>query len=188
MSVTSVHSGGNLTSPPDDSCGKNETAAHLCPNGPRSAEPNAPPAAGPSFATRRDGSAPLPVRVLIADDYADAGRSLALVLSIAGIEIALAMDGEEALDCANAWHPHICVLDLVMPKLDGRDIARRIREQVWSTRPLLIALTGRTTAQDRRGALEAGFDHYMTKPADPATLVRIIQGYMGSNSVSDSCI
>jgi CheY-like chemotaxis protein len=147
-------------------------------------------ATGPTLATRRryDGGSTLPIRVLIADDYADAGRSLALVLAIAGVETAIAMDGEEALQCATTWHPHICVLDLVMPKFDGCEIARRIREQVWSTRPLLIALTGRTTAQDRRSALEAGFDHYITKPADPESLVRIIQDYMDASSVSDQGI
>jgi CheY-like chemotaxis protein len=128
------------------------------------------------------------VRVLIADDYADAAKSLALVLASAGIETASVMDGEEALACANTWHPHICVLDMLMPKLDGREIARRIRAQAWSRRPLLIALTGRTTAEDRRSALEAGFDGYMTKPADPATIVHIIQSYMGSSSVSRSCM
>jgi DNA-binding response OmpR family regulator len=121
---------------------------------------------------------------LIADDYTDAGKSLALVLSLEGMETAIAMDGEEALVRAESWQPHICVLDLLMPKLDGRDLARRIREQVWSTRPLLIALTGRTTAEDRRSAMEAGFDHYMTKPTDPANLVRIVQAYRDSARAS----
>lgn len=124
------------------------------------------------------------LRVLIADDYTDAGRSLALVLSMAGVETAIAMDGEEALVRAKIWQPHICVLDLLMPKLDGRELARRIREQAWSTRPLLIALTGCTTAEDRRSAMEAGFDHYMTKPTDPANLVRVVQAYRDSACAS----
>jgi CheY-like chemotaxis protein len=94
------------------------------------------------------------------------------------------MDGEEALALAEIWRPHICVLDLLMPKLDGLEVARRIRDHGWVARPLLIAMTGRTTAQDKRSALEAGFDHYMTKPADPATIVRIIQSYTSSDNVS----
>jgi two-component system CheB/CheR fusion protein len=116
-------------------------------------------------------------RVLIADDYADAAKSLALVLSIAGIEAVIAMDGEEALECAHRWRPHVCVLDMLMPKVDGREVARRIRAQDWGERTLLIALTGRTTAEDRLSATAAGFDQYITKPANPATLVRIIQSY-----------
>jgi DNA-binding response OmpR family regulator len=118
-----------------------------------------------------------PLRVLIADDYADAAKSLALVLAIAGIEAEIAMDGEQALARATEWRPHVCVLDMVMPKLDGREIARYIRAQEWGERPLLIALTGRTTAEDRLSARDAGFDHYITKPANPETLVRIIRNY-----------
>jgi two-component system CheB/CheR fusion protein len=123
-----------------------------------------------------------PLRVLIADDYADAAKSLALVLSLAGLEPEIAMDGEAALARATEWHPQVCVLDMLMPKLDGREVARRIRAQCWSERPLLIALTGRTTAEDRLSAREAGFDHYLTKPANPTTLVRIMQRYRAANA------
>lgn len=119
-----------------------------------------------------------PVRVLIADDYVDAAESLAMLLSNAGVETEIAMDGEQALARANSWHPHVCVLDIEMPRLDGREIARRIREQSWVERPLLIALTGWTAEQDRLSALEAGFDHYITKPVEPVMLVRIIQHYL----------
>jgi CheY-like chemotaxis protein len=122
--------------------------------------------------------------VLIADDYADAAKSLALVLSVAGVETSIAMDGEEALALAEVWHPHICVLDLLMPKLDGLEVARRLLAGGRTARPLLIAMTGRTTAQDKRSALEAGFDHYMTKPADPATIVRLIQSFTSGTDVS----
>jgi len=138
----------------------------------------------PALPARRRGSSPVITRVLIADDYADAAKSLALVLSIAGVETIIAMDGEEALAVAESWQPRICVLDLLMPKLDGLQVARRIRERVSSARPLLIAMTGRTTAQDKRSALEAGFDHYMMKPADPATIVRLIQSYISSDDIS----
>ena len=120
----------------------------------------------------------LPLRVLIADDYADAAESLAMLLSNAGIETEVALDGEQALSRASKWRPHICVLDLEMPKLDGGEIARRIREQSWVERPLLIALTGWTAPQDRRSALEAGFDHFIMKPVDPVKLMRIIQNHL----------
>jgi DNA-binding response OmpR family regulator len=122
----------------------------------------------------------LAVRVLIADDYADTAESLAMLLTIAEFETEVALDGEEALARASAWHPHVCVLDLEMPKVDGREIARRIRQQEWSERPLLIALSGWTSLRDQRGALDAGFDHYIPKPVDPAILVGLVRGY-GAN-------
>jgi CheY-like chemotaxis protein len=141
----------------------------------------------PALAPRRRTSASsIAPRVLIADDYVDAAKSLALVLSIAGLQTDIAMDGAAALARAELWNPHVCVLDLLMPKLDGLEIARRIRARGWITRPLLLALTGRTTAQDKRDALEAGFDHYLTKPADPATIVRIIESYVSGDGVARS--
>ena len=117
-------------------------------------------------------------RVLIADDYPDAAESLALLLRSAGVEAEVATDGEHALAHASRWRPQVCVLDIKMPKLDGCEIARRIRAQCWSERPLLIALTGWTVARDRGEALAAGFDHWIYKPVDPARLVGIIQHHL----------
>ena len=120
--------------------------------------------------------------MLIADDYVDAAESLAMLLSRAGIETRVAVEGEQALTRAYGWRPHVCVLDIEMPGLDGNEIARRIRRQQWRERPLLIALTGWTSAQDRARALDAGFDQYLTKPVEPAKLVRIIQSYFGGSA------
>jgi two-component system CheB/CheR fusion protein len=72
------------------------------------------------------------------------------------------------------------VLDLLMPGLDGRDVARRIRAQSWNKRPLLIALTGWTGERERSSALEAGFDDYVMKPVEPAWLVHRIEAYCHS--------
>lgn len=130
----------------------------------------------PSGGTRR------PLRVLIADDYVDAAESLSMLLSCVGIETQVALDGEEALARARSWHPHVCVLDLGMPRLDGRDLARRIRAEPWAGEALLIALTGWTTPQARRSALDAGFDHYVPKPADPAKLVRLIENFLAGKT------
>jgi CheY-like chemotaxis protein len=118
------------------------------------------------------------MKVLIADDYADAAESLGMFLSTTGAQIEIAMDGEAALARALEWQPHVCVLDLEMPRRDGRDVARQIRERCGAPRPLLIALTGWTTNEDRQSAVAAGFDHYLTKPLHPAELVRIIQNHL----------
>ena len=146
---------------------------------------NEPSPLAPPLHTFRPGTRAikLPLRVLVAHDYVGAAESLALGLSIKGVTTHVAVDGAEALACANRWRPHTCVLDNGMRKDDGCEIARRIREQKWIERPLLIALTGWTTEQNRRSAFEVGFDHYMTKPADPMTLVRILQSFLDSDRI-----
>jgi CheY-like chemotaxis protein len=123
-----------------------------------------------------------PLRVLIADDYVDSAQSLAILLSDAGACTEIAMDGEQALMCASSWRPHVCVLDIGMPALDGCALARRIREQCWGERPLLIALSGWTRPEHRRTALEAGFDHYITKPVEALKLARIIQTHFADSA------
>ncbi|HEY1282994.1 MAG TPA: response regulator [Steroidobacteraceae bacterium] len=163
-------------------------------------EPGGPPGTAPPGRTRREGEVlvhgivvhppqaraelglmrGMPLRILIADDYVDAAESLALLLSRSGIETQVAVEGEQALLRANGWRPHVCILDIEMPGLDGKEIARRIRAQNWRERPLLIAVSGWTAAQDRMSALDAGFDHYLMKPVEPARLVRIIQSYLDS--------
>lgn len=117
-------------------------------------------------------------RVLIADDYDDAAQSLSILLQTTGMRTQIALDGRRALQIAMRWQPDVCVLDLQMPGLDGREVARRIRAQSWKQRPLLIALTGWTAEQ--KSALDAGFDHYVTKPVEPAWLIRLIKAYCHS--------
>lgn len=118
-----------------------------------------------------------PPRVLVADDYQDSAESLALLLQCTGARTQIALDGRQALNIASRWRPDVCVLDLQMPELHGCQVARQIRMQTWSQRPLLVALTGWTTENDRASSLEAGFDYYVTKPVEPSWLVRLIQVY-----------
>jgi DNA-binding response OmpR family regulator len=115
------------------------------------------------------------LRVLIADDYPDSAETMAVLLSLAGFDTRIATDGEDALSKASAWRPHVCVLDLGMPKLDGYELARRLRDLSWGECCLLIAHTGWTAISDRREASDAGFDCYINKPTDPAELVRVIR-------------
>ncbi len=115
---------------------------------------------------------PLPVRrnILIADDNQDALESLALMLRMEGHEVHCASDGEEALLLAGQRRPEIVVLDVGMPKLDGCEVARRIRAESWGRGAVLVALTGWGQEVDRRRSREAGFDMHLVKPVDPATL------------------
>ena len=108
--------------------------------------------------------------ILIADDNQDALESLALMLRMEGHEVHCASDGEEALALAGLRRPEIVVLDVGMPKLDGCEVARRIRAESWGRGAVLVALTGWGQEIDRRRSREAGFDMHLVKPVDPATL------------------
>jgi signal transduction histidine kinase len=108
--------------------------------------------------------------ILIADDNQDALESLALMLRMEGHEVTCASDGEEALALAGQRKPEIVVLDVGMPKLDGCEVARRIRAESWGQSAVLVALTGWGQDVDRRRSREAGFDMHLVKPVDPATL------------------
>ena len=114
----------------------------------------------------------VPIRrnILIADDNQDALESLALMLRLEGHEVVCASDGEEALELAGQRRPEIVVLDVGMPKLDGCEVARRIRAQSWGRGAVLVALTGWGQDIDRRRSREAGFDMHLVKPVDPATI------------------
>jgi signal transduction histidine kinase len=108
--------------------------------------------------------------ILIADDNQDALESLALMLRLEGHEVHCASDGEEALALAGLRKPEIVVLDVGMPKLDGCEVARRIRAESWGREAVLVALTGWGQDVDRRRSREAGFDMHLVKPVDPATI------------------
>ncbi|HEV7516845.1 MAG TPA: ATP-binding protein, partial [Thermoanaerobaculia bacterium] len=112
-------------------------------------------------------------RILVVDDNEDAASSLALLLTLSGNEVRTAYDGLAAVEMAAAFRPAVILLDIGMPMLNGYEAARRIREQ-QGTEVVLIALTGWGQEEDKRQAQEAGFDHHLVKPLDPATLHRLL--------------
>ncbi len=115
-------------------------------------------------------------RVLVADDNRDAADSLAMLLRLAGHEVHTAHDGLAAVAVAAEARPDVAVLDIGMPGLTGYDAARRIRAEPWGRGLILIALTGWGQDGDRQRAVEAGFDHHLTKPVDPAVLNDLLTG------------
>ena len=117
-----------------------------------------------------DRAATLACRVLIVDDNRDAADSLALMLALSGHEVHTANDGAAALSVAAATTPDVVLLDIGMPILNGYEVAERIRREPWGQRMILVALTGWGQEEDRRRAVAAGFDHHLTKPADPQRL------------------
>jgi PAS domain S-box-containing protein len=139
-----------------------------------------PVAAPPAPATPHagNGAAPPPrgrKRVLVADDNQDAADSLAVLLRLWGHEVHAVHDGQEAVDAAAWFRPEVVILDIGMPRLNGYEAARHIREQARDG-VMLVAVTGWGQEQDRRLAAEAGFDRHMTKPIDPAALEQLLSG------------
>lgn len=111
------------------------------------------------------------LRILVVDDNADAADSLVLLLRAAGHETCTAYDGHQALREAASFCPQVVVCDIGLPGLDGYQVAARLRADPSLNQPLLVAATGWGSADDRRKALEAGFDLHLTKPVDAMALL-----------------
>jgi CheY-like chemotaxis protein len=113
-------------------------------------------------------------RVLIVDDNEDAAQSLAMLLRMLGQDVRTAPDGPTALDVAGAFQPDIAFLDIGLPGMDGYELARQLRGTPGAEAALLVALTGWGQDDDRRRSRDAGFDHHVTKPANPGTLAALL--------------
>jgi CheY-like chemotaxis protein len=150
------------------------------PAGPRGALAAAARAVRPPTVPAPDGPAEtttpeLSCRVLVADDNQDAASSLALWLQLHGHEVREVHDGAQALAAIEAFRPRVSILDIGMPSVSGIDVARQVRRQPWGQGMVLIALTGWGQLEDRRRSEEAGFDHHLVKPVDPAALQGLLK-------------
>jgi PAS domain S-box-containing protein len=116
------------------------------------------------------GESLAPLSVLVADDNQDAADSLGTLLRSMGADVRVVYDGGSALAALETRRPDVALLDIGMPLMDGYELARRIRERSDLGEIVLIALTGWGQVDDKRRALEAGFDHHVGKPADVAEL------------------
>jgi CheY-like chemotaxis protein len=110
----------------------------------------------------------------VVDDNRDAADSLALMLSMTGHETRTAYAGLEAIQTAAGFRPDVVLLDIGLPKLNGYEAARQIKKQSWGKGMAVIALTGWGQEEDKRRALEAGFDHHLTKPGEAAALEKLL--------------
>jgi CheY-like chemotaxis protein len=113
-------------------------------------------------------------RVLVVDDNEDAAESLAALLRIFGHEVGVAYDGEQALAVAPELKPDLVLLDLGMPRMDGHEVARRMRAQPWGGKMKIVALSGFGDGTDRARSLEAGCDAHLVKPVSPTELEAIL--------------
>lgn len=109
-------------------------------------------------------------RIIVADDNRDSADSLAMMLSIMGHEVRTAYDGQAAVTLAQSFRPDVMVLDVAMPRLNGYEAARRVRELDGGGGVLLVALSGWSDDEYRQRAETAGFDRYWVKPVLPRHL------------------
>jgi len=114
-------------------------------------------------------------RILIVDDNSDAAVSLALLLKISGNDTYTAHDGLEALDAFERYRPEVMLLDIGLPKLNGHEVCRRIRERPSGGDVVIIALTGWGQESDRRKSQDAGFDGHLVKPVDYGALTDLLR-------------
>jgi CheY-like chemotaxis protein/two-component sensor histidine kinase len=111
-------------------------------------------------------SKPAPIkshRILVVDDNQDSAASLALLLKLSGNETNTAFDGQAALEAAEAFRPDIILLDIRLPKLNGYEVARKIRDLPTGQDVILVALTGWGPEEDRQKSRHAGFDGHFSE-------------------------
>jgi signal transduction histidine kinase len=123
---------------------------------------------------RDDGRVMVPRRILVVDDSKDNADSLAQLLRITGHEARQAHDGLEAIEAAESFRPEIVLLDIGLPRLNGFEACRRIREHEWGKTMMLIALTGWGQEDDHCRSMDAGFDKHLVKPVDFAILMDML--------------
>ena len=116
--------------------------------------------------------------VLIVEDNADSRDVLRTALELDGHRVDSAADGPEGVELALARRPEIVLIDIGLPGVSGYDVARQIRSALGAG-VVLIAVTGYGGAEDRRRALEAGFDTHLVKPIDPTVLTQLIAAQRG---------
>ena len=115
-----------------------------------------------------------PLRILVVDDNRDAADSLHVLLETANQDVRTAYDGAAALEMAQSFLPELVLLDIGMPRMDGYEVAQRLRAQEPASPPTLVALTGWGQASDKKRASAAGFDQHFTKPVNPDELLEFV--------------
>jgi CheY-like chemotaxis protein len=125
---------------------------------------------------RRVLSPAAPLRVLCVDDNADAADALATVLELLGYDARACYDGRSALAAVGEFRPDACLLDLMMPGMDGLELAAQLKARAGPRPLLLVATTALGSLEDRTRTAMAGFHHHLTKPVDtPALLAALTQ-------------
>lgn len=116
------------------------------------------------------------LRILVVDDNKDAAETLARLLQRMGNTVHTAHDGEEGVAAAQAFRPDVVLCDIGLPKLNGYEVCRLMKQQTWDKKMVMVAVTGWGQEDNKRKAQEAGFDCHLTKPVDPQHLLHVLAG------------
>lgn len=125
------------------------------------------------------------MRVLVVDDYRDAADALGLLLAMLGVEVRVCHGGADALRVANAFRPHVGLLDVDMPGMGGCELARRLRLELGGPL-LLVAATGVGSDEARGRTAAAGFDLHWTKTRDVTELLPVMTTFCRTHFTDDA--
>src|SRR5262249_51493418 len=140
-------------------------------------EPAPEPAEGPPMPSAKGSR-----RVLVVDDNVDSAESMAVLLRLYGHDVRLAHDGEAALEAARSFRPEGMFLDISLPKMDGYEVARRLRLEPAMCSLTLVAMTGYGQEEERRRTREAGFHSHLVKPVDFDMLQELLSSLPANQS------
>jgi diguanylate cyclase (GGDEF)-like protein len=118
----------------------------------------------------------MPETILVVDDDPDIARFVEVNLRSAGYDVAVAGDGEEALEKAGELRPDLVLLDVMMPRIDGFEVAQRLRKNPQTANTSIIMLTAKALSADKVTGLQSGADDYIIKPYDPIELLARVKG------------
>jgi DNA-binding response OmpR family regulator len=124
------------------------------------------------------GSPKARLRILLADDDQDTLLTLAAILKEEGHDVRTLNEGSSVRELVHDFDPDVCILDIEMPGKDGFILARELRETRVENRPMLVAISGVwIRPSDRFLAIMVGFDHFFQKPADPKSLLQVLDQF-----------
>src|SRR5262249_53541237 len=120
------------------------------------------------------------LKILVVDDNRDAADTCAMLLETSGHHVQTAYTGHAALELAEDFAPHAVLLDIGLPDVSGDELAQKMRAAPWAHDIPLVAVTGWGQEEDRKRALEAGFDHHLVKPIAPEALDALLRSLTGA--------
>ena len=129
-------------------------------------------------------AAPLGLCVLVVDDNRDVAESTAVLLRMAGCDVHVAYDGDEALRAMPRLGPDAVLLDIGLPRINGYEVAERIRAEPDYRRTLLVAVSGYGHEEHRLQSQRVGFDYHIVKPIDPPVLTRLLASLWSHRSAA----
>jgi len=128
----------------------------------------------PVSSDQRDSAGTPACRVLLVDDNRDVATSICRFVRLLGHDVRMAFDGMEAMQMAGEFRPDVVLMDIGMPKLNGYDVARKLRSETWGRQMTLVAISGWGREADHRRSIQSGFDRHMTKPIEPLVLEALL--------------